>query len=341
MKKKIALITGSSGQDGSYLCKLLLEKNYKVIAADRRSSRDNGWRHKELKIDQKIIYEDFDLSDIHSIIQIFKKYNFDEVYNLAAQSFVGSSFKTPVSTADITGIGALRILETIKNFSPRTKMYQASSSEMFGKVNTKILDENSRFNPRSPYAVSKLFAHEITKNYRESYGIFCCSGILFNHESPLRGEEFVTRKITKQLCEVKVGLRNYIELGNIYAKRDWGHAQDYVLAMWKMLQKKIPNDYVISTNTVYSVKNFIEQTLKILEIPFVWKGKGIKEIAINKITKKKIIKINPKYYRPAEVDYLRGSYKKALKDLNWRPKISFTKLIKDMVLSDLKRLNKI
>ena len=341
MKKKIALITGSSGQDGSYLCKLLLEKNYKVIAADRRSSRDNGWRHKELKKNQKIIYEDFDLSDIHSIIQIFKKYNFDEVYNLAAQSFVGSSFKTPVSTADITGIGALRILETIKNFSPRTKMYQASSSEMFGKVNTKILDENSRFNPRSPYAVSKLFAHEITKNYRESYGIFCCSGILFNHESPLRGEEFVTRKITKQLCEVKVGLRNYIELGNIYAKRDWGHAQDYVLAMWKMLQKKIPNDYVISTNTVYSVKNFIEQTLKILEIPFVWKGKGIKEIAINKITKKKIIKINPKYYRPAEVDYLRGSYKKALKDLNWRPKISFTKLIKDMVLSDLKRLNKI
>ncbi len=319
----------------------MLEKNYKVIAADRRSSRDNGWRHKELKIDQKIIYEDFDLSDIHSIIQIFKKYNFDEVYNLAAQSFVGSSFKTPVSTADITGIGALRILETIKNFSPRTKMYQASSSEMFGKVNTKILDENSRFNPRSPYAVSKLFAHEITKNYRESYGIFCCSGILFNHESPLRGEEFVTRKITKQLCEVKVGLRNYIELGNIYAKRDWGHAQDYVLAMWKMLQKKIPNDYVISTNTVYSVKNFIEQTLKILEIPFVWKGKGIKEIAINKITKKKIIKINPKYYRPAEVDYLRGSYKKTLKDLNWRPKISFTKLIKDMVLSDLKRLNKI
>ena len=238
MNKKIALVTGSAGQDGSYLCELLISKKYKVVAADRRSSRDNGWRHKELKINEKLIYEDFDLTDINSIISLFQRYKFTEVYNLAAQSFVGSSFSTPISTSNVTGLGPLRILETIKNFSPKTKFYQASSSEMYGKVYTKILDEKSRFNPRSPYAVSKLFGHEITKNYRESYGLFCCSGILFNHESPLRGEEFVTRKITKQLAEIKLGKRKCLELGNIYAKRDWGHAKDYVEAMWKMLQQK-------------------------------------------------------------------------------------------------------
>ena len=220
MNKKIALVTGSAGQDGSYLCELLISKKYKVVAADRRSSRDNGWRHKELKINEKLIYEDFDLTDINSIISLFQRYKFTEVYNLAAQSFVGSSFSTPISTSNVTGLGPLRILETIKNFSPKTKFYQASSSEMYGKVYTKILDEKSRFNPRSPYAVSKLFGHEITKNYRESYGLFCCSGILFNHESPLRGEEFVTRKITKQLAEIKLGKRKCLELGNIYAKRD-------------------------------------------------------------------------------------------------------------------------
>ena len=339
MNKKIALVTGSAGQDGSYLCELLISKKYKVVAADRRSSRDNGWRHKELKINEKLIYEDFDLTDINSIISLFQRYKFTEVYNLAAQSFVGSSFSTPISTSNVTGLGPLRILETIKNFSPKTKFYQASSSEMYGKVYTKILDEKSRFNPRSPYAVSKLFGHEITKNYRESYGLFCCSGILFNHESPLRGEEFVTRKITKQLAEIKLGKRKCLELGNIYAKRDWGHAKDYVEAMWKMLQQKKPDDFVIATNTVYSVKFFINECLKYLNLPVIWKGKGIKEVAIDKNSKKIIIKINPKYYRPSEVDYLRGSYIKAKKILNWKPKHNITGLIKDMLKSDLSRLS--
>tara|TARA_B100000989_G_scaffold289676_1_gene261837 strand:- start:374 stop:1393 length:1020 start_codon:yes stop_codon:yes gene_type:complete len=339
MNKKTVLVTGSAGQDGSYLSELLISKKYKVVAADRRSSRDNGWRHKELKINEKLIYEDFDLTDINSIISLFKRYKFTEVYNLAAQSFVGSSFSTPISTSNVTGLGPLRILETIKNFSPKTKFYQASSSEMYGKVYTKILNEKSRFNPRSPYAVSKLFGHEITKNYRESYGLFCCSGILFNHESPLRGEEFVTRKITKQLAEIKLGKRKCLELGNIYAKRDWGHAKDYVEAMWKMLQQKKPDDFVIATNTVYSVKFFINECLKYLNLPVIWKGKGIKEVAIDKNSKKVIIKINPKYYRPAEVDYLRGSYIKAKKILNWKPKHNITGLIKDMLKSDLSRLS--
>lgn len=338
MSKKIALVTGSSGQDGSYLCKFLLKKNYKVIAADRRSSRDNGWRHKELGIQNKLVYEDFDLSDINSIISLFRKYKFKEVYNLAAQSFVGSSFTTPIYTADVTGLGPLRILDTIKNFSPTTKFYQASSSEMYGKVNEKILDENSRFKPRSPYAIAKLFAHEITKNYRESYKLFCCSGILFNHESPLRGEEFVTRKITKQLCEIKNGKRKFLELGNIYAKRDWGHAKDYIEAIWMILQRRKPDDYVIATSKVHTVKFFINECLRILNIPVLWKGKGPKEVAIDKRNNRIIIKINPKYYRPTEVDYLRGSFKKAKKDLNWRPKINLTGLIEDMIETDLQRL---
>jgi GDPmannose 4,6-dehydratase len=338
-KKKIALVTGSAGQDGSYLCEFLLEKKYTVIAADRRSSRDNGWRHKELGIQKKLVYEDFDLSDINSIISLFRKYKFKEIYNLAAQSFVGSSFTTPIYTADVTGLGPLRILESIKNFSPTTKFYQASSSEMYGRVSIKILDENSKFNPRSPYAISKLFAHEITKNYRESYNLFCCSGILFNHESPLRGEEFVTRKITKQLCEIKLGHREHLELGNIYAKRDWGHAKDYVRAMWLMLQQKKPSDYVIATNQVCSVKYFINQCLNYLNIPYKWKGNGAKEICINSFNNKIIIKINPKYYRPAEVDYLRGSYIKAKKILKWTPRNNLSELLKEMINQDLKRLS--
>ena len=338
MKKKIALVTGSSGQDGSYLCEFLLKKNYKVIAADRRSSRDSGWRHKELNIQNKLIYEDFDLSDISSIIAIIKKYKFDEVYNLAAQSFVKSSFSTPISTSDVTGLGALRILDTLRYFSPKSKFYQASTSEMFGEVETSLLNEKSKFNPRSPYGVAKLFAHSITKNYRESYNMFCCSGILFNHESPLRGEEFVTRKITKQLCEVKLGHRKFIELGNIYAKRDWGYAKDYVEGMWKMLQAKKPEDYVLASNTVYTVKNFLNECCKILNFKIQWKGKGINEIGINKETKETIIKINPRYYRPAEVEYLKGSYKKAKKNLKWRPKTSLSELIRLMIDADLNRL---
>ncbi len=239
MNKKIALITGASGQDGSYLAQFLIKKNYKVVAADRRSSRADNWRHEYLDIENKVIYEDFDLADIDSIFRLFKKYKFSEVYNLAAQSFVKSSFETPVSTSNITGIGTLRILEAIRFFNKKIKFYQASTSEMIGNTKSKAQNENAEFYPRSPYACAKVFAHFITKNYRETYGIFACSGIMFNHESPLRGEEFVTRKITKHFSEIKVGKRNILELGNLNSKRDWGFAKDYVEAMWLMLQQKI------------------------------------------------------------------------------------------------------
>ena len=238
MKKKIALITGASGQDGSYLSEFLLKKNYKVVAGDRRSSRNDNWRHNFLNITNKVTYEDFDLTDIDSIYRLLSKYKFDEIYNLAAQSFVKTSFTTPISTSEVTALGTLRILEMIRCLLPNCKFYQASSSEMYGKTTSKSQNENTSFNPRSPYAISKVFAHYATKNYRESHNIFACSGILFNHESPLRGEEFVTRKIVKNLCEIKIKKRKYLELGNLYAKRDWGYAKDYVEAMWKMLQKK-------------------------------------------------------------------------------------------------------
>ena len=261
--KKIALITGGSGQDGSYLAKFLLKKKYKVVVADRRNSRSDNWRHKYLGIQEKLIYEDFDLSDFDSIFRLFKRYKFNEVYNLAAQSFVKSSFETPISTANVTALGALRMLEVIRITQKNTKFYQASSSEMIGNTNSKIQNENSFLNPRSPYAISKVFAHHITKNYRESYGIFACSGILFNHESPLRGEEFVTRKISKGLCEIKLNKRSFLELGNVDSKRDWGFAGDYVEGMWKMLQQPKPDDFVLATNQTCSIREFVNICCKL------------------------------------------------------------------------------
>ena len=251
MNKKIALITGASGQDGSYLAQFLIKKKYKVVAADRRSSRADNWRHEYLGIENKVVYEDFDLADIDSIFRLFKKYKFSEVYNLAAQSFVKGSFETPVSTSNVTGIGTLRVLEAIRFFNKKIKFYQASTSEMIGNTKSKVQNENAEFYPRSPYACAKVFAHFITQNYREAYGIFACSGIMFNHESPIRGEEFVTRKITKHLSEIKVGKKNILELGNLNSRRDWGFAKDYVEVMWLMLQQKKPEDFVISTNNYY------------------------------------------------------------------------------------------
>ncbi len=331
MKKKIALVTGSSGQDGSYLCEFLLKKKYKVIAADRRSARDTNWRHKKLKIYSKIIYEFFDLNDFNSILRIFKKYKINEVYNLAAQSFVKESFNSPISSCETTAIGPLRILEVIREVDKKIKFYQASSSEMYGKTIGKIQNENTKFDPQSPYAVSKLFAHEITKNYRDAYGLFACSGILFNHESPLRGEEFVTKKIVKQLVEISQNKRKVLELGNIYARRDWGYAKDYVEAMWLMLQNNKPRDYVIATGKSYYVKDFVNMCCKNLKIKIKWVGKNINERAIDLNKKRTIIKINPKFYRPTEVNYLKGSYKQALKDLKWKPKITLQGLIKKMI----------
>ena len=338
MKKKIALITGASGQDGSYLSEFLLKKNYKVVAGDRRSSRNDNWRHNFLNISNKVIYEDFDLTDIDSIYRLLKKYKFNEIYNLAAQSFVKTSFTTPISTSEVTGLGTLRILEMIRCLLPNCKFYQASSSEMYGHTTTQSQNENTSFNPRSPYAISKVFAHYATKNYRESHNIYACSGILFNHESPLRGEEFVTRKIVKNLCEIKIKKRKYLELGNLYAKRDWGHAKDYVEAMWKMMQKRKADDYVIATNKTFSIKYFINECCKHLNIKLKWTGKGILEKGVDNKTKKIIVKINSKHFRPAEVSYLKGNYSKAKKELNWYPKTSLSQLIKIMIKEELKRL---
>ena len=334
MKKKIALITGASGQDGSYLARLLLEKKYnKVIAADRRSSRNTDWRFRHLGIlnHKNLIIEDIDLTDISSIIKIFRKYKINEVYNLAAQSFVKSSFNTPLSSCDVTAMGVLRLLEVIRLFSPKSKFYQASSSEMYGKTYNNIQNEDTILKPRSPYAVSKVFGHHMTQNYREAYKLFACSGILFNHESPLRGHDFVTKKVVSSLVKIKQKQKKILELGNLNAVRDWGYADDYVEAMWRMLQQKKPDDYVISTGKICSVKKFIEMTCKELKINLYWKGQVINIKGIDKETKKTIIRINKKYFRPTEVHYLRGSFKKAKKKLKWEPKYNLKDLIKNMI----------
>ena len=335
---KTALITGISGQDGAYLSKFLLKKKYKIIGLDRRSSRDDRWRLNYLEVEKSITYEYLDLLEISSIERIFDKYKIDEVYNLAAQSFVASSFDVPISTCDVNGLGALRILEVIRNKNKKIKFYQASSSEMFGDVLEIPQNENTAFNPQSPYAISKVFAHYITQNYRTSYGIFACSGILFNHESPLRGEEFVTRKITLGLAKIVSGEINCLYLGNINAKRDWGYAEDYVEAMWKMMQMKKADDYVIAMNKTYSVKDFINEAVKHYNLKIIWKGKGVNERAINLQNNRTIIKINPKFFRPAEVNYLRGNPSKAKKILKWKPKVSFKELVEIMSKAEIKRI---
>ena len=340
MKKKTALVTGISGQDGAYLADLLLKKKYKVIGTDRRSARMNNWRLERLGIEKKIIFEEMELGETFEIERVFKKYNIDEVYNLAAQSFVGSSFGSPLNTSNITGLGVLRILETIRNRNPKIKFYQASSSEMFGDVLHKTQNEKTPFNPQSPYAISKLFGHYITINYRNSYNLFTVSGILFNHESPLRGEEFVTRKIVKGLVEIINNKRNFLELGNLDAKRDWGFAKEYVEAMWKMMQQKIPKDYIICTGRTYSIKEFINYCIDYLKIDSKWIGKGLNTKLINKKTNKVIIKVNPKYFRPSEVNYLKGDFTKAKKEINWKPKISLKELVEIMLKDEIKYYNK-
>jgi len=334
---KTALITGIAGQDGAYLAKLLLKKNYKVIGLDRRSSRDDRWRLEYLDIRNKVTIEYADLTEINSIYRIFKKYKINEVYNLGAQSFVASSFLTPITTCDVNAFGTLRILEIIKDLGKNIKFYQASSSEMYGRVLQKKQNEKTPFNPISPYAVSKLFSYYITKNYRESYDMFACNGILFNHESPLRGEEFVTRKITTTLAKISAGKSKCLYLGNIDSKRDWGYAGDYVEAIWKILQQNKPSDYVVSTGKTYSVKEFVTLAASFFEMKIIWKGKGYNEVGIDKKSNKVIIKIDKKLYRPAEVSYLIGDASKAKKDLKWKPKHNIYNLVKMMCESDLKR----
>ena len=343
MKKKIALIFGITGQDGSYLAEFLIKKGYLVHGVKRRSSSLNTSRVDHIYQDPHEKKRNFflhygDITDAISVSTLIKKIKPNEIYNLAAQSHVSVSFEVPEYTANADAIGALRILEAIKfhGFEKKTKFYQAGTSEMFGKVKEIPQNEKTPFYPRSPYGVAKVYAHWITINYREAYNIFACNGILFNHESPVRGETFVTRKIVVALCRIKNGLQKKLYLGNLDAKRDWGHAKDYVEAMWKMLQKKTPNDYVISTGRQYSVKQFVNLVLNELKIKYRWKGKGINSKCYDN-KGKCIIECDKEYYRPLEVDTLLGDSRKARKELNWNPKININELVKEMVNSELKK----
>ena len=336
MKKK-ALIYGVTGQDGSYLSELLLKKKYEVHGVKRRSSSLNTSRIDHLYEDphqknKHFILHYGDISDSISVSNLISKIKPDEIYNLAAQSHVGVSFQIPEYTANVDGLGALRILEAIKSLDSvkKIKFYQAGTSEMFGKTDGGFQNEKTKFYPRSPYAASKVYAHWITINYRESYNLFACNGILFNHESPVRGETFVTKKIISGLCKIKKKKLNTLYLGNLYSKRDWGHARDYVEAMWKMLQQKKPEDFVIATGKQYTVKQFINLVCKELEIKIKWKGKGLKEKAYDN-KGQAIIKIDKSYFRPTEVESLLGDASKARRILNWKPKMNINDLIKDMI----------
>jgi len=344
--KKVALIFGITGQDGSYLAEYLIKKNYEVHGVKRRSSSLNTSRIDHLYQDRhektrRLVLHYGDVSDSLSVSSIVKKVKPDEIYNLAAQSHVAVSFEVPEYTANTDALGALRILEAIKfhGLEKKTKFYQAGTSEMFGKVQQVPQNEKTPFYPRSPYGVAKLYAHWITVNYREAYNIFACNGILFNHESPVRGETFVTRKIVIGLCKIKLGLQKKLYLGNLNAKRDWGHAKDYVVAMWKILQQKSPTDYVISTGKQYTVQQFVNLVLKELKIKFKWKGKGINCKCYDK-NNNIIVECDKEYFRPLEVDTLLGDSKKALKQLKWKPKLSINDLVNDMVSTELTNLNK-
>tara|TARA_B110000027_G_scaffold6411_1_gene5831 strand:- start:234 stop:1274 length:1041 start_codon:yes stop_codon:yes gene_type:complete len=343
MKKK-ALIFGITGQDGSYLAEFLLKKNYVVHGVKRRSSSLNTGRVDHLYQDpheknRKFILHYGDVTDALSVSSLIKNIKPDEIYNLAAQSHVAVSFEVPEYTANADAIGALRILEGIKfhGLEKKTKFYQAGTSEMFGKVMEIPQTEKTPFYPRSPYGVAKVYAHWITVNYRESYKIFACNGILFNHESPVRGETFVTKKIIAGLSKIKLGKQKKLFLGNLDAKRDWGHAKDYVEAMWKMLQRKTPQDYVIATGKQYSVKDFVNLVLKELDIEYYWKGKGINSKCFDE-KNNIIIECDKAYYRPLEVDTLLGDSTKAKKELNWKPKINIKMLVKEMVASEISKL---
>ena len=329
---KVALITGITGQDGSYLAELLLKKGYEVHGIVRRSSLINTHRIDNIYPQLKLHYGD--LTDATNIISVIQKVQPDEIYNLGAQSHVKVSFETPEYTGQVDGLGTLRVLEAVRllGMEKKTRIYQASTSELYGLVQAVPQTETTPFYPRSPYGVAKLYGYWIIKNYRESYGMHCSSGILFNHESPRRGETFVTRKITRGLSLMSVGLQNVLELGNLNAKRDWGHAKDFVEAMWLMLQQDEPDDYVIATGTQYSVREFVEATAPYFGFNIVWEGEGLDEKGIDKKSGRTIIKVHPRYFRPAEVESLLGDPTKAKEKLGWEPKITFNELVEDMVL---------
>ena len=331
---KRALITGINGQDGSYLAELLLEKGYEVYGLMRRKSVTTFGNIAHRKDEIKFIYAD--MIDLVSLINAMQISQADEVYNLAAQSFVGTSWEQPAATADIDGIGALNILEAIRTIKPDAKFYQASTSEMFGLVQAIPQNEDTPFYPRSPYGVAKLYGHWITKNYRESYDMYACSGILFNHKSERRGKEFVTRKITDAVARIKLGVQDVLELGNLDAKRDWGHAKDYVKAMWLMLQQDKADDYVIATNETRTVREFVEKAFKCVDIDIVWEGNSIDEVGKDSKTRKTLVRINTEFFRPAEVDILIGDPAKAEKALGWKREVTFEELVERMVKNDLK-----
>ena len=330
---KNALITGITGQDGSYLAELLLEKGYNVYGIMRRKSVVDYGNVDHIKDKINFIYAD--MTDPISLISAMKISQADEVYNLAAQSFVATSWDTPIGTAEIDALGVTNMLEAIRTVKPSCRFYQASTSEMFGKVQEIPQKETTPFYPRSPYGVAKLYGHWITKNYRESYGLYACSGILFNHESERRGKEFVTRKITDAVARIKHGVQDHLELGNMDAKRDWGHSKDYVRAMWLMLQQEEADDYVIATNETRTVREFVETAFAQAGIEIAWEGSGVDEIGKDKATGKVLVKVNPKFFRPAEVELLIGDTKKAETTLGWKREIAFPELVERMVKNDM------
>jgi len=334
-----AIVTGITGQDGAYLAQLLLSKGYTVYGTFRRTSSVNFWRIQELGIYRhpNLHLVEYDLTDLSASIRLLQSTEASEVYNLAAQSFVGVSFEQPLTTAEITGLGAVNLLEAIRIVNPKVRFYQASTSEMFGKVQAIPQTETTPFYPRSPYGVAKLYAHWMTINYRESYGIFGTSGILFNHESPLRGREFVTRKITDSIAKIKLGRLDRLELGNLDAKRDWGFAKEYVEGMWRMLQADEPDTFVLATNRTETVRDFVSLACKAVDIDLKWKGAGEEEQGIDSATGKVIVAVNPKFYRPAEVDLLIGNAAKARETLGWEPKTKLEELCRMMVEADLRR----
>ncbi|AAY90847.1 GDP-mannose 4,6-dehydratase [Pseudomonas protegens] len=336
---KRAVITGITGQDGAYLAKLLLEKNYTVYGTFRRSSSVNFWRIEELGIagHPSLHLVEYDLTDLSASIRLMQVTEADEVYNLAAQSFVGVSFDQPITTAEITGLGAVNLLEAIRIVNPKARFYQASTSEMFGKVQAIPQKEDTPFYPRSPYGVAKLYAHWMTINYRESYDIFGCSGILFNHESPLRGREFVTRKITDTVAKIRLGKAEVLELGNMDARRDWGFAEEYVEGMWRMLQAERPDSYVLATNRTESVRTFVSLAFKAAGIDIDFRYQAENEIGVDAVTGKTLVRVNPKFYRPAEVELLIGDPQKAKDELGWAPVTSVEQLCAMMVEADLRR----
>ncbi len=336
---KRAIVTGISGQDGAYLAQLLLEKGYEVYGTFRRTSSVNFWRMDELAVTEhpNLHLVEHDLTDQGATFALVSKVKPQEIYNLAAQSFVGVSFEQPATTAQITGVGALHFLEAIRLVDTSIRFYQASTSEMFGKVQAIPQKEDTPFWPRSPYGVAKLYAHWITVNYRESYDIFGSSGILFNHESPLRGREFVTRKITDAVAKIKLGKLDVLELGNLDAKRDWGFAKEYVEGMWRMLQAKEPDTFVLATNRTETVRDFVQMAFKSAAINIEFRGQDIDETAIDRATGKTVMRINPKFHRPAEVDLLIGNPEKAERVLGWKPQTTLEQLCQMMVEADLRR----